>query len=66
MRRQYVHLSPDTETAYMVARRRTSTPVIIVVHANTAHAEGVQFYRANAEIWLSERVPPEYLGLTNG
>jgi putative RNA 2'-phosphotransferase len=66
MRRQYVHLSPDTETASKVARRRTSTPIIIIVHANAAQEEGIQFYRASAQIWLSEHVPPEFLGLPNG
>jgi putative RNA 2'-phosphotransferase len=65
MRRQYVHLSPDTDTAAEVARRRTSTPVIIVVHASAAHAEGIRFYQANAQIWLSESVPAKFLDLPN-
>jgi putative RNA 2'-phosphotransferase len=61
MRRQYVHLSLDTETAAEVARRRTDVPVIIAVDARAAHADGVQFYHANELVWLSGCIPPRYL-----
>ncbi len=61
MRRQYVHLSPDVETAAGVARRWTASPVIITIDAGTAHAEGVAFYRGNAQVWLVGGVPLRYL-----
>lgn len=63
MRRQYVHLSPDTETAADVARRRTGTPIIIAVQAGAAYADGIVFYRANEQVWLSECVAARYLNL---
>jgi putative RNA 2'-phosphotransferase len=61
MRRQYVHLSPDVETAAAVARRRTESPVIIAIDAATAHTGGVTFYRGNAQVWLAGAVPARYL-----
>lgn len=61
MRRQYVHLSPDTETAVDVARRRTVTPIIVTVQAGAAHADGIVFYRANEQVWLSECVAARHL-----
>lgn len=66
MRRQYVHLSPDTETAAAVARRRTDTPVIIAVRAGEAHAEGVVFYRGNDQVWLADGVAVRYLSFPEG
>ncbi len=63
MRRQYVHLSPDQETATVVAARRTATPQIIRVLAGQAHAAGIAFYIGNDRIWLSDAVAPEYLVL---
>ena len=61
MRRQFVHLSPDTETATRVARRRTKDPVIVVIDAERAHADGVVFYATNDQVWLVETIPAEYL-----
>ena len=61
MRRQFVHLSPDTKTAVRVARRRTKAPVILVIDAQRAHEDGVAFYATNDQVWLAERIAPEYL-----
>lgn len=61
MRRQFVHLSPDTKTAMKVASRRTRDPVILVIDAARAHADGVAFYATNDQVWLAERIAPEYL-----
>lgn len=63
MRRHYVHLSPDPETAGVVGGRRSETPVIIEVRAGQAHAEGLAFYRGNDQVWLSDAVPARYLCL---
>ncbi|MDJ0942649.1 MAG: RNA 2'-phosphotransferase [Kiloniellales bacterium] len=63
MRRHYVHLSPDPETATLVAERRSKTPVIIEVRARDAHAEGLAFYRGNDQVWLSDPIPASYLRL---
>ncbi|HEX9068946.1 MAG TPA: RNA 2'-phosphotransferase [Ktedonobacterales bacterium] len=61
MRRQYVHLSADRETAQMVGSRKASGPVILVVRARQAHAAGVPFYVGNEKVWLADWVPPEWL-----
>ena len=61
MRRQFVHLSTDTETATRVAKRRTKYPVIVVIDAKRAHADGVVFYATNDQVWLAEWIAPDYL-----
>lgn len=61
MKRQYVHLSPDLETATKVAKRRTDTPVILVVEAKKAYEEGVKFYLGIDCIYLSDDIPSKYL-----
>ena len=61
MRRHYVHLSPDPETAVLVAKRRSATPVVIEVRAGQAYAEGLVFYRGNDRVWLSDPIPASYL-----
>ncbi len=63
MRRHYVHLSPDPETASLVGGRRSETPVIVKVDAGQAHAEGLTFYRGNDQVWLSDPIPPRFLRL---
>ena len=63
MRRHYVHLSPDLETAALVGGRRSAIPVVIEVRAGQAHAEGLTFYRGNDRVWLSDPIPASYLRL---
>ena len=66
MRRQYVHLSTDEETAAAVGRRKTRTPVLLRVAAGAAARDGVPFYRGNEQTWLAEHVPPHYLEPVSG
>ena len=66
MRRQYVHLSPDRETAETVARRRSDDPVILTVLAKEAHADGALFHRGNESVWLAGAIAPQYLLLPDG
>ncbi len=61
MRRQYVHLSVDRETAAQVGGRRAAKPVILTVRAGEAHAAGVPFWHGNEMVWLAESVPPEFI-----
>ncbi len=61
MERQYVHLTPDPETARRVALRHSADPVILKVHAHAAHTEGQAFYRPTGEIYLTEHVPPAFI-----
>lgn len=61
MRRQYVHLSADRETAYEVGRRKAAKPTILVVDAVRAHAAGIDFYHGNEMIWLTNSIPPAFI-----
>lgn len=58
--RQYVHLSPDMETAHKVGQRR-GQPVILVVESGRMWRDGHTFYQAENGVWLTEAVPTEYL-----
>ena len=60
MSRQYVHLSPDTETARKVGQRH-GKPVILRVETGEMFRAGMQFFRAENGVWLTYLVPPEYL-----
>lgn len=61
MRRNWVHLSPTIEIARRVALRKTSRPVIIRVDARRARLDGLKFYKATEEVYLSGELPPKYL-----
>jgi len=61
MVRQYVHLSVDRETATAVGRRKSRTPVILLVRALEASMAGVAFYAGNEKVWLADHVPPQYM-----
>jgi len=60
--RQYVHLSVTAEEAESVAKRHDPSPAIIVVDAQAAHAEGIQFYESGP-LFLVENVPAKFLSL---
>ncbi len=59
--RHHVHLSADRETAARVGQRR-GRPVVLVIEAGRMYCEGHAFYRSENGVWLTEAVPPEYLG----
>lgn len=58
--RQHVHLSDNRQTALAVGKRY-GTPVILCVAATRMHDEGVAFFQAENGVWLTDRVPPEFL-----
>lgn len=60
MARHHVHLSAEQETARNVGGRR-GAPVVLVVDAARMHRDGHRFYVSANGVWLTERVPPEYL-----
>lgn len=62
MSRQRVHLSEDRETAQAVGSRHPGSTIILTVRAGDAHRAGVRFYAGNESVWLSDAVPPEFLG----
>jgi len=61
MKRQYVHLSVDTDTAVQVGKRRDSEPVILKIDAAKAHSDGVVFYKGNDKVVLADFVAPKYI-----
>jgi putative RNA 2'-phosphotransferase len=61
MRRQYVHLSADRETATAVGRRKASAPVILEVLAQKASQAGERFYIGNEMVWLADGVSPQFI-----
>lgn len=62
--RNHVHLSADTETARRVGMRR-GKPIVLTVEALAMHAAGHQFFRSENEVWLTDRVPVEFLCFPN-
>ncbi len=58
--RQHVHLSSDPATATKVGQRH-GKPVVLIVRAGAMFAAGQQFFRSANGVWLTERVPIEFL-----
>jgi putative RNA 2'-phosphotransferase len=61
MKRQYVHLSTDADTARIVGARKGRDVHVLTVRAGRAAAQGVPFYEGNGQVWLADHVPPEWL-----
>jgi putative RNA 2'-phosphotransferase len=62
MARHHVHLSPDAATARTVGARR-GRPVVLRVAAGRMHGDGHVFFLSANGVWLTERVPPQYIEL---
>ena len=58
--RQHVHLSLDIVTATRVGSRR-GEPVILKIAAANMHSDGFHFYCSANGVWLTNRVPPQYI-----
>ena len=58
--RLYVHLSGDIDTAMTVGKRH-GKPVIYRVNSGKMSRDGFIFFRSVNGVWLTERVPVEYL-----
>jgi putative RNA 2'-phosphotransferase len=58
--RQHVHLSSDEATAVKVGSRH-GKPVVLVVQTGRMHQAGLKFFQAENGVWLTHRVPAEYL-----
>jgi putative RNA 2'-phosphotransferase len=59
--RHHVHLSADTETALKVGQRH-GKPVVLTVRAAAMQTDGHIFYLSANGVWLTDAVPPAYLG----
>ncbi len=60
-RREHVHLSTARPAALRIGERHGS-PVILTVDAHRMYGNGFKFYQADNGVWLTDRVPPEFLG----
>jgi putative RNA 2'-phosphotransferase len=63
MRRQFVHLSVDRETATLVGRRKSATPVVLTIDAAAAASAGTRFYQGNELVWLADSVPARFIDI---
>ncbi|MFS0695897.1 RNA 2'-phosphotransferase [Streptomyces nitrosporeus] len=61
MARHHVHLSPDRGTATRVGARR-GAPVVLTVRAGAMHRAGHVFRVSANGVWLTDGVPPAFLG----
>lgn len=64
MKRHHVHLSTDVATALQVGRRHGEA---ILLHINAAkmQADGFRFFLSENKVWLTERVPVDYITLSD-
>lgn len=60
MKRHHVHLSLDAETATRVGSRH-GRAVVLTVDAAAMARDGHPFFMSANGVWLTDRVPPEYL-----
>jgi putative RNA 2'-phosphotransferase len=58
--RQHVHLSAEVDTARRVGARRGEA-VILKVDAAGMHASGLEFFRSENGVWLTDEVPPRFV-----
>lgn len=63
MNRLYVHLSSDKGVAYTVGKRKSGDPIILKVRAGEADKQGIKFYCANKDVWLSEFIPSKFIDM---
>lgn len=61
--RQFVHLSTTPDSARGVGRRRDDQTALLVIHAQSAHADGLIFYAPTPDVYLVSHVPPAYITL---
>lgn len=60
MSRQHVHMSLDVSTAEKVGQRH-GKPVVLYVASGEMAAAGFDFFCADNGVWLTEKVPAEFL-----
>ena len=58
--RQHVHLSSEIETAVRVGQRH-GKPFVFKVLARQMHEDGFLFFISDNGVWLTEKVPADYL-----
>lgn len=58
--RHHVHLSAERDTAEKVGPRH-GKPVILTIRAGAMHAAGHAFFLSENGVWLTDRVPVEFI-----
>lgn len=58
--RQHVHLSLDKGTAIKVGGRH-GKPLVLHIRAAAMHERGLEFFRADNGVWLTDAVAPEFI-----
>lgn len=61
MKRQYVHLSIDRDTAIVVGKRKSHDPSILTIRSKFASEFGIHFYYGGGKVWLADSVPSEFI-----
>jgi putative RNA 2'-phosphotransferase len=64
-KRHHVHLSPSIETAIAVGSRHGKV-VVLEINTLDMHNHGYKFYQAENGVWLTDRVPVEFLHVATG
>ncbi|MEL6405924.1 MAG: RNA 2'-phosphotransferase [Chloroflexota bacterium] len=59
--RQYVHMTTHLDNAIVVAKRQTPTPIILIVDAQQAHADGIVFHQPEDAHFLARAIPAKYV-----
>ncbi|MEQ8856278.1 RNA 2'-phosphotransferase [Gimesia sp.] len=60
MKRHHVHLHGDENTALAVGQRR-GKPVLLKIRSGEMSQVGFEFFVTPNQVWLTDRVPPEYI-----
>jgi len=58
--RQHVHLSAEEVNAIKVGQRH-GNPIVLTIQAEAMGQAGYQFFCSQNGVWLTERVPPQYI-----
>ena len=59
MSRQFVHISPDMETAIKTGKRH-GTPVVLIISARQFVDDGNELYLSANGVWQAKEVPTKY------
>lgn len=61
MNRQYVHMAVDKNLAIKTADRKKGKSILLKIDAMHMRANNHKFYKTDGDIWLTEKVPFEYI-----
>ncbi len=63
--RNMVHLSSTEDQAREIGKRRTEDPTVLRIDAGKAREEGIKFYKATDNIYLSGEIPAKFIEKTD-